>query len=461
MPRTARASDSLFLRLYPDIPPSPGGHLSPPASGEALAAADRGFLLQLQRQALEYFVDNQAANGLMLDRQSNHGPRRAHGLCSTAATGMGFIALALACAAPHRLLGARCATQRIRAGLETVLHALPHSEGVVPHFIDSLSGEIRGVDHHSTVETAWVAAGALWAAAFLGDGELQELAGRLYDRIHWHYWTAPEDPAANGLLRHGADRDGRLLACCWDRVNGETAFMYVLGAGAAEGRALTAASWGALRPFYGTVAGLRFNNADLGLFVFQYGLDLLDLHRWRAPGAVDLPAEARLATEANHRACRERATDFATFRRFWGLSAGDGPGDPPAPDGYRSYAPAGPMDGTAHLTATVASVAHRPAEVLDNLYQAQHETGLAVRGRYGFSNVNLDRAWVGRDTVGIDAGAAVLALDNYLMGDRVRAQFHNLPCVRRGLERLAFTPAAQPARAEPLPELAALVHRAS
>ena len=47
--------------------------------------------------------------------------------------------------------------------------------------------------------------------------------------------------------------------------------------------------------------------------------------------------------------------------------------------------------------------------------------------------------WVGRDMVGIDAGAAVLALDNVLRGDRVRAVFHGLPCVQRGLERLGFT----------------------
>jgi hypothetical protein len=42
--------------------------------------------------------------------------------------------------------------------------------------------------------------------------------------------------------------------------------------------------------------------------------------------------------------------------------------------------------------------------------------------------------------VGIDAGAAVLALDNYLMGDRVRRGFHSLPCVARALEHLGFKP---------------------
>src|SRR5262245_15430406 len=83
----------------------------------ALTPAEYGILLRLQRQALQYFVDNQVPAGLILDRQSNHGPRRLHGLCSTAATGMGFIALALASTAPYRLLSPAQAALRIRAGL--------------------------------------------------------------------------------------------------------------------------------------------------------------------------------------------------------------------------------------------------------------------------------------------------------------------------------------------------------
>ena len=108
--------------------------------------------------------------------------------------------------------------------------------------------------------------------------------------------------------------------------------------------------------------------------------------------------------------------------------------------------PTGPIDGTAHLTSAAASVAHDPGAVLDNLYQAEHDRSLAARGRYGFSNVNLDRHWVGRDMVGIDAGALVLALDNFLAGDRIRAVFHALPCVASGCGRLGFTSHPAPVR---------------
>jgi hypothetical protein len=418
---------------------SPGACL-PFSAGHELSAADRAFLLQLQRQALTYFLDNQTPSGLILDRQTNRGSLRPDGLCSTAATGMGFIALALASAQPYSLLTAACAASRIRLGVETCLNHLPHDAGVVAHFLDSRTHQAWGRDQFSTVETAWLVAGALWAGAFLRDPPLEALAARLYERVNWHYWTAPDEPGGNGLLRHGKDQHGRFFDCTWDRANGETAFMVVLAAGAAKERRINPGAWSALRTCPGTVAGYCFNNADLGLFVFQYGFDLLDLHRWSAPDRIDWMAEAKMATRANHNLCRELADTFATYQRYWGLSAGDGPGDSPGADVYRCYAPARPIDGTAHLTATLASVAHEPALVLQNLYAGRRDRHLSIRGRYGFSAVNVDRGWVSRDMIGIDAGAAALALDNYLMGDRIRQVFNGLPVVREGLSWLGFRP---------------------
>jgi hypothetical protein len=410
------------------------------SGGDSLPCEDRSLLLHCQRQALRYFLDNQMPSGLVLDRQSNHGPRRPHGLCSTSATGMGLVAASLAAAPPYRLIAPAEATARVRTALVTALERLPHDRGIMPHFIDSATGRPQGADVFSTIDTSWLLVGAAWAAAFLRDGGLEALARHLHDRVDWVSWTVPGADGRPGLLRHGKRPDGAFLPCTWDRLNGETAFMYILAAGAGDGRAIPPASWAALQPFYGTVAGYRFNNADLGLFVFQYGFDLLDLERWRAPeGTVDLSAEARLATTANHKACREASGRFATYRRYWGLSAGDGPGHPPRGDIYRCYAPGGPVDGTAHVMATLAAVAHCPDVVLENVHEAVRDRRLGPKGRYGFSNVNVDRGWVSRDAIGIDAGATVLALDNYLMDNRVRRVFCGLPCIRRGLENLGFT----------------------
>ncbi|HTU88535.1 MAG TPA: glucoamylase family protein [Gemmataceae bacterium] len=418
-------------------------HSETPIEGRAfpggvarITAAEQAFLLSLQRQALTYFLDNQSAGGLMRDRQANRAPHRMLGWCSTAATGMGLIALALAAAPPYRLLERDMAVHRVRLALNAALERVPHDHGIMPHFLDSHTDELRGHDAYSTVDSSWLLAGALWAAEFLKDPALEELAQHLYQRVDWYYWTDPHS-SDSGLLRHGKGCDGRFLPYYWDHFNGETVAMYVMSAGATVDRAVPPKAMAALKPFYGTVAGLRFNNADLGLFTFEYGLDLLDLRCWRSPGA-DLAAEASIATRANYLFCKQQAEHFLTYRYFWGLSNGDGPDDPPQRDSYRARSPHLPIDGTAQLTDTLAAVAHAPAEVLENLERAEHDHVLRARGRYGFSPVNLDRHWVGQDMVGIDAGAAVLALDNYLMNNRVRRVFHALPCVHHGLQRLGF-----------------------
>ena len=416
-------------------------------AGPSASTTERRLLRLLQGRALRYFLDNQGPDGLVQDRQSNHGPTRQVGPLSISATGMGLIAVSLASAAPYRLIGRPEAIERVRAALETGLDRLPVDRGIFPHFVDRETLRPLGEDAYSTVDTSWFLAGALWSARFLGDAELVDLADQIYNRVDWRHWSVASDSPNPWLIRHGKGPRGRFLPCSWDRVNGETLMMYVLAAGASEGRELPGESFKSLRPFYGEVAGHRFNNADLGLFVFQYSLDLLDLTRWRSPDGPDLVAEASVATLANRDACRASAGEFRTYRRNWGLSAGDGPGRPPGPDAYNDYSPAKPLDGTAHLTATLASIAHQPEAVLDNVRSAMAGHRPSPLGRYGLSCVNEDRAWIARDMVGIDSGAAVLALDNVLMEDRVRVVFHDLPCVSKGLERLGFRDASGVRRA--------------
>src|SRR5438067_2369767 len=187
MPRKAKAPVPYSLRIYPREAPE-GSTVSHP--GVVLAPADRAYLLRLQRLALQYFLDNQSRNGLLLDRQNNFGRPRTHGLSSTATSGMGFIALALASGAPHRLLSPSEAAHRIGTGLFTALNELPHEHGIMPHFIDAVSGNVYGFDRLSTIDSAWLIAGALWAAEYLQNPVLQAMARRLYDRVDWHYWSA-------------------------------------------------------------------------------------------------------------------------------------------------------------------------------------------------------------------------------------------------------------------------------
>jgi hypothetical protein len=214
-----------------------------PATGAWVPdAPERAFVLGLQRQALQYFLDNQAPSELMRDRQANCGPLRSDGWCSTSATGMGLIALALAAAPPYRLLTPAEGARRVRAAVNAALDQVPEDHGILPHFLDAQTGAVRGYDVFATVDSAWYLAGALWAAAFLRDRDLERRAQQLDDRVDWLYWTDPSSDS-RGLLRHGKLADGRFIPTFWNRLNGETVFMYVLGAGAADPKALPSKSW--------------------------------------------------------------------------------------------------------------------------------------------------------------------------------------------------------------------------
>ena len=250
---------------------------------------------------------------------------------------------------------------------------LPHAHGIVPHFVQPDARTPFGSDLLSTVDTAWLLAGGLWAARFLRDRTLEGLAERLY-----HAWTGATGPlrtcraradccrtagAAMGVssVASGTDSTAKPSFCtCWPPAP-------------RKARALEPAAWQALQPFYGVAAGRRFNNADLGLFVFQYGLDLLDLPRWRPPGDVDLMAEAAVATEANRRVCGELRTTFRTYRRFWGLSAGDGPGEPARP--WPTAATALPAPSMARRTSRPPwpRPPIEPAAALENVQEALYD----------------------------------------------------------------------------------------
>ena len=409
------------------------------APSPAPSVRDRAFLLDLQRQALRYFLDNQTADGLVLDRQSNFGPRRRGGLCSLTATGMGFIAVALANAPLFRLLSAGAAARRVAAGLRIALGRLPHDHGVLPHFVDSDTFEVCGADICSTVETGWLAVGALWAAAFLRDPVLTALADCLYGRIDWRRWAAP-----NGLLRHGKEADGRPIRCTWDRLNGETAFLYVLAVGAEEGRRRRLPAG---RP----CGRLRARRAGFASA--------------RRPGPVRLPVRPRSAgppqpADAGRPRPLGRGRPGRRGQPCLPRRRGSLPNLPAllGPVGRRRPRRSAAPRFLPRLRPVRPPRRHRPPDRRGRIRRARTGDGprkplpgrrdrsLTVRGRYGFSNVNLDRNWVGRDMVGIDAGALVLALDNFLAGDRVRAVFHDLPCVAAGCERLGFAPRPVPVR---------------
>lgn len=398
------------------------------------ALTDNDFL-SIQARGFDYFIQNQTEEGLFLDRQTNGGPRipREKEICSTAATGMGFISLALAAGhnygISHDQAVARCAR-----GFQTVLHDLPQDHGLYPHFVEGGSAlRSWGDDAISTIDSAWLIAGAGCAAELLHDDQLRQLFSQMYQRVDWGYWTGKTEDtsnAGNPLLVHGKDKAGRFFPCRWDKLNCEHLFMYILAAGAEKGKSVPADTLDKLQLFMKEIGGISCASGDLGLFVHQS--PLVDLDRYRNPGPVDLRENNMRATRLNIAACMNLAQRYQTYESLWGISAGDGDGG-----NYKESTPLD-CDGTAHVTATVASIEYATREVAHNIFEAGNVPGLL--GRYGFSNVKKANGTylINREVVGFDIGAAVIALENFCNGKRVRNAFHSLLPVQRGVASLGF-----------------------
>lgn len=417
----------------------------------ALIARNKWLLMQLQRKTLSYFLDNQLEHGLILDRQANHGPLRVDGLCSTSATGMGLIALALASTPEYSMLTRRDASRRVRKALETAL-VLPHDHGIMPHFTTADGRTPVGTDRLATIDSAWLIAGGLLAAQLPWMHDCRKKANELYERADWRFWTIASrfadllnqkgdmndtirSRASEDWLLHGEREDGTFLPSHWDLMNAETAFMYVLATGGKRKRGLRPVIWDNLKSFHDR-QGAKISR-ELGLFVHQYSIELINFSKIPLPGGMSMQATCRRGVERNYLCSRRQGLRFKTFRRFWGISAGDGPPNTPGrPDEYRAYAPLEPasIDGTAHVLSSVASVRLVPELVLLNMLEA--ESLPSATGRYGYSNINLDRNWFSRDVVGIDAGAAMMALDNAMHHNRIPSMFHEVPAVKRAIERM-------------------------
>lgn len=128
---------------------------------------------------------------------------------------------------------------------------------------------------------------------------------------------------------------------------------------------------------------------------------------------------------------------------MWGLSACDGP------DGYRAYgAPPGQpvCDGTVAPLAVVASIGFTPQLSLPAMQYMQATYSAKLRGRYGFSDAfNVDRNWFDSDVIGIDAGCALLMLENYRTGLVWRLTGKIKP-LQVAMRKVGFTAKLQPQR---------------
>ena len=428
-------------------------------AGAQRRSAETEFLESLQRNAFGYFLhETDAAAGLVRDSTHVGSPS------SIAAIGLGLTAYLAAC--ERGLMVRSEAAARTLATLRFFLNSpqgpLPEStgyRGFYYHFLQTRSGRRAWNCELSSVDTAYVIAGALAAAAYFSstnaeEQEIRQIADALYRRVEWTWML-------NGgrTLAHGWTPERGFIRHRW-RGYSEALLLYFLALGSPT-HAIPKACYAAWTATYQwkKLYGLEFLYGG-SLFMHQLSHLWVDFRgirdRFMRAHGIDYFENSRRATYAHQRHAMRNPKGFAGYGEFcWGITASEGPGPAEMEIGgvrrrffdYRARAiPYGPDDGTLAAWAVVASLPFAPEIVLPTI-RHMHEMGVGQESPYGFeatfnptfpSDSGKACGWISPRNFGLNDGPIVVMIENYLSG-LVWTLMRGCPYLVAGLRRAGFS----------------------
>ena len=408
---------------------------------ESSDATESAFSVStLERRAFNYFRDQaDPKTGLVADRAINVGPLQPCGYSSVAATGFGLVAF---CAGVERgWISHDAAYAQVRKTLRFLWSLkgddCPH--GFYYHWVNPATGKRSDPNSEvSSIDTAWLLAGALFAGQYFKGTEVETLARRIYERTDfpWLLGRGTGDCANPLILCHGWTPETGFIPSCWNAYS-EHMVLYLLAIGSPT-HPIPPGSWKAWRRTQANYKKWR-TFVDLPLFAHQFSHCFVDFRNKHDLLGYDYWQSSVNATIINAQFCRDQTTAYATYRNgIWGLSACDGP------SGYRAYR-APPI--TAIQDGTVAPWAVCGSLVFDkDIAQTGYATDLCrttlgkiytkygsqIWGRYGFSDgLNVDQNWYDTQIVGIDAGCGLMMIENADHHGFVWKYFMALDCIQR------------------------------
>jgi len=394
---------------------------------------------RLQRDAFAYFQHEvNEANGLILDKtDGNNWP------ASVSATGMALAAYPVA--VERGFMTRQAARQRVLTTLRGLWNSPqgPQPEasgyrGFFYHMLDLQTGRRAWKCELSTVDSAFLFAGALSAAQYFNDENpdehaIRSLARQLYERADWQ-WAQNH----GATLTHGWKPESGFLSQRWEGYD-EALVMYMLGLGSPT-HPLPAESYAAFVSTYVWKKLYGYEYLYSGpLFTHQYSQIWIDMRGLRDEPMrahdLDYFENSRRATYVQQQYAIANPKQFEGYgEHSWGITASDGPGPQTRRlagvqrsfFGYAARgAPFGPDDGTLSPWAAVTSLPFAPELVVPTM---QHFDHLRLgEGRYGYeasfnptfpseAEAAGERGWMSPYHFGINQGPVVLMVENYRSG---------------------------------------------
>ena len=423
-------------------------------------ASDTSELRRLQRRAFAYFNhEANPQNGLIVDKTAPNWP------ASIAATG-----LALTCypvAVEHGWMSEDAAIARTLTTLRFFRDSVQGEEpdatgyrGFYYHFLDMHSGRRAWQCELSTVDSAFLIAGMLAAAAYFRadtpeQREIREIADALYRRVDWT-WMHADD----GAIGHGWRPESGFINYRWEGFD-EALLLYVLALGSPT-HPVSANVYTAWASTYEWKHCYDVDFLYCGpLFTHQLSHCWIDFRgiqdEFLRGKGIDYFENSRRATLVQQRYAIENPMGFKGYgAQSWGVTASDGPGpDVRRIDGIERHffdyegrgAPFGLDDGTLAPWAVVASLPFAPDIVLPTIHHFTHTLQLHDQHPYGFKatfnptyNGNPDSAagWISPWHYGLNLGPIMLMIENHLDGTVWRLM-RGCPYLVDGLRRAGFS----------------------
>ena len=347
-------------------------------------------------------------------------------------------------------------------------------KGFFYHFLDMDTGHRFGTTELSTVDTAFLVSGMLFAARwFDGDhadeAEIRRLSQAIYERIEWDWAMVRPN-----RITMGWHPETGYIPADWNVYNeGMTVLLLAIGS---PTHPVPTTVWDEWCSVYDQSWTDRWGPKHLHfppLFGHEYSHMYIDFRgirdRWLRDQQAEIPGfdyfqNSVRAVDAQRKYAIDNPMGWAGYSaNVWGLTACDGPGDfVQVIDGrerqFFSYSARGPGDrddGTIAPTAALASLPFAPTHVLACLKEMKARYGAAIYTRYGFldsfnptltvrdgplqhGRIVPGIGWVDSDYLGIDQGPIVIQIENH-RSEIVWKAMRGEPNLVRGLKRAGFT----------------------
>ena len=421
---------------------------------DLVSLSDKDLVERLQRGAFSYFLEYaNPDNGLVADTSRPDSP------CSIAVVGFALSCYPVAVKNGwvSRTTAAGFALRALRFFSESSQSSDPDAtgyKGFYYHFLDMKSGRRVWQCELSLVDTALLLAGMLTAACYFDGGgeeiEIRALADILYRRVDW-CWAQNNTDA----LAQGWKPEYGFLHYGWEGYN-EATILYILGLGSPTFPLAPShyASWQLTYQWENLLGQDVLYSGPLFTHLFSHawidfrGIQDVFMREKRFDYFRNTQHTISIHREYGERNPRE----FEGYNRnFWGITAGDGPGDRVSREsgrdrryfGYMSRgAPYGPDDGTIAPWAMLATL---PFDTENAIMGTRHVLGtypqVCDHDRFasGF-NPTLSqegKRWLSEGWFGLDQGLLVMMIENYRT-EMIWKLLRDCPYIRKGLERAGF-----------------------